>query len=886
MLRKLVLSARALFQKEKVERELDSELRFHLEMEIEQNMRQGMSYKEARRAALRSFGGYEQFKEECRDVRGTRFIEALWQDLRYGARLLAKNPGYTLVAVLTLGLGIGANTAIFSVIYGVLLSPLPYADGNRLVFLNQRAPLGGVERMSFSVKEINDYRERNQTLEGVVEYHSMSFILLGGEEPERIQTGVVSWNFFDVMGVKPLLGRTFLPGDEEHGAEAVLILSHTYWQRSHGGDPNIVGKVFQMNNRPHTVIGVLPPIPQYPQENDVYMPTSACPIRSSEEVITNRGRRMMNVFGRLKPGVSVPQARADLGVIASQLQNEYPEAYPANRGYEATMSPLHEELTRVARPTLLILLGTAGLVLLIACANVANLTLARSMRRERELAIRAALGAGRGRLVRQLVTENVLLSLAGGGLGLLLAAAGLDLLVALAAKFTPRAAEVEIDASVLLFTLAVSFLTGIIFGLIPALPTAQKIQTALKEESGRSTTGAGRQRLRGMLLVAQVAVSFMLLIGAGLMVRSMIKLQQVNPGFDPERVLAMRLSLNWSRYTSDQQFIDFERRLLARVQPLPGVLSAAMASTYPMNPVGITYGPFNQSFRIEGHDLADGELAPRADYRTVSPDFFQTVRIPLIKGRTFTEEDDEDALRVAVINQSMARHRWGDEDPIGKRVTFNNGETWITIVGIVGDVKQYGLNSEFTDELYVPTFQDGGGGNLLIRTAVDPTAMIRQIRNVVHEVDPETAIDNVQTLEQARDETISSPRLTTMLMSLFAALALVITATGIAGVMALWVTQRTHEIGIRMALGATRASVLRMVLGQGLTLIVIGLAIGAVGAFALTRIMSGFLFGVEPTDPVTYAAVAVVFVAAATAACLVPARRATSIDPIIALRSE
>ncbi|HVG17783.1 MAG TPA: ABC transporter permease [Blastocatellia bacterium] len=886
MFRKILDAIRSLFQKDRMERELDQELRFHIEMEIEKNVKRGLSRKEARDAALRSFGGVERVKEECRDVRGARLIEALLQDLRYGLRILIKNPGFTVVAVLTLALGIGANTAIFSVIYGVLMRPLPYRDGGKLVHIRQQAPLARVDNMGFSVKEVLDYRDQNQTLEGVVEHHSMSFILLGLEEPQRVQTGVVSANFFDLLGVKPLLGRTFAPGDDERGAEAVLVLSYKYWQKSHGGDRNIIGKTFRMNDRVHTVIGVLPPIPQYPNEEDVYMPTSACPTRSSDSFCDNRNARMMSVFGRLKSGVPVEQAQADLSTVASNLQMQYPDSYPANRGYAAKIASLQEELTRQARPTLLILLGTAGLVLLIACANVANLTLARLMRREREMVVRAALGAGRGRLIRQLLTESTLLSLLGGVLGLLLAAGGLHLLVAFAARFTTRASEISIDASVLLFTLIISVATGLVFGLMPAFTSEKNFTAALKEGSGRSTAGAGRQRVRNALIVAQVAVSFMLLIGAGLMMRSLFKLQQVNPGYNPENVLAMRLSPNWSKYTTPQQYQEFFNRVLERVKPQPGVISASLASTYPMNPQGIANGPFNRNFLIEGRPLAEGELAPRADSRVASPEYFQTIQMPLVTGRYFTEADNNEALPVAIINQTMARHRWSDEDPVGKRVSFDRGQTWTTIVGIVGDVKQYGLDREATDEIYTPLAQNNFAGNLLVRTAADPMSMAQVMREAVYAIDPETAVDNVQTLEKVRSESLASPRLTAMLLGLFAGLALLITVAGISGVMALSVSQRTHEIGIRMALGASQGRVLAMVMRQGMTLIVVGLALGVVGALTLTGVLSALLFSVEPHDPVTFVAVSLVLIAVAALACFVPARRVTTIDPMLALRRE
>jgi predicted permease len=594
---------------------------------------------------------------------------------------------------------------------------------------------------------------------------------------------------------------------------------------------------------------------------------------------------MMSVFGRLKPGVPAEQAQADLATIAGRLQQAYPASYPASRGYRAALALLREELTRQAQPTLFVLLGTAGLVLLAACSNVANLTLARLMQREREMALRAALGASRARLIRQLLTESALLALVGGALGVLLAAAGLDLLVSFAARFTARAAEIKLDGAVLLFTLVVSLITGLAFGLAPALAGKENLVVALKEGSGQSA-GAARPRLRSLLVVAQVAVSFMLLIGAGLMMRSLVKLQQVNPGFDPQRVLVLRVFSNWSKYTTGDHYRNFSLRVIEKIQTLPGVMSAAMATNYPLNPLGLAQGPFNREFLIEGRPMAEGELAPQADFRVVSPDYFQTIRVPLVKGRTFTESDHERALSVAVINQSLQRHRWGNEDPIGKRISFDRGESWITVVGIVGDTRHYGLNREALDEVYRPVAQQSGAGFLLLRTMAEPPSLIRQTRQAIYELDAETAIDHVGTLEEAHSEALASPRLTAMLLGLFAALALVITAAGLAGVMALSVNQRAHELGIRMALGATQNGVLRMVLRQGMALVLIGLALGSLGALALTRLMSSLLFAVEPTDPLTFLAVSLVLLAAAGIACYLPARRVTLIDPMVALRSE
>jgi putative ABC transport system permease protein len=817
------------------------------------------------------------------------FFESLGQDIRYGVRVLLKNRGFTLAAVITLALGIGANTAIFSVIYGVLLRPLPYRDGEQLVVVHQQARLAKVDDLGFSAKEFFDYRDQNKTMDSVVEHHSMSFILFGREEPERVQTGVVSANFFEVLGVKPILGRTFTPDDEKQGSDAVLILSNKYWQQSHGGDPNIVGKVFRMNNRAHVVIGVLPPIPQYPSESDVYMPTTQCPFRSAQTFIDNRNARLMTVFGRLKPGVPLEQAQADLSNIAGNLQAAYPESYPKNEGYAAQVVRLDDELTRRARPTFLILLATAGLVLLIACANVANLCLARVLQRGHEVAMRTALGASRARLIRQLLTESILLSLIGGALGLLIAYWGLPLLVTFAARFTNRTAEISIDSSVLLFTMLVSLGTGLVFGLIPALSfrqnSTQSLAATLKEDSGRSTSG-GKNRLRSLLVVTQVAISFTLLIGAGLMMRSLIKLQQVNPGFNPEKVVVMRLAPNWSKYTAGSHYAGFYKRLLDSVKQQPGVEAAAIASTYPLNPAGITRGPNNVSILLEGHPLNEGQLAPQVDPRAVSPDYFRAIGTPLISGRMFTEADDDKAPLVSIVNESTARHRWGTEDPVGKRVSFDNGQTWVTIIGVVGDVKQYGLDREAADEIYGPVAQLSFGGFLLVKTMSDPTSMSRLMRSTVHQVDPDTAVDQVRTLQQVRDDSVASPRLTALLLGLFAALALIITAAGITGVMALSVTQRTREIGIRMALGATRGRILTMVMRQGMTLVLLGLAFGVAGALVLNRLISSLLFATPGADPVTFAVVSCLLMLVAGAACLIPALRATGIDPLLALRSE
>jgi putative ABC transport system permease protein len=871
----------SLFRRRKYERELDAELQFHIDMLTDQNVGAGMSIEEARRAALRAFGAVDRVKDDVRDTWLSRVAETLSQDVRYGVRSLRRNPGFALAVIVAMALGIGANTAIFSVVNGVLLRPLPYRDGDRLVLLQQERPLVPGGEMGFSPLDIAEYRHA-RSLEGIAEFHSMWFILLGRPEPERVSTGVVSTNFFDLLGVQPAFGRAFRPEDDERGAPAVLILSHKYWQRSFGADPAVVGKVFQMNDRPHEVIGVLPPVPQYPLEVDVYMPASACPFRSKPETAESRDARMLTAFGRVNSGVGIAKAQADLSTIAARLQQEHPAFYPTSDGYRISVVPLHDELTRNFKPTLLVLLGTAGFVLLIVCASVANLMLARIVRRGHELAVRSALGASRARLLRQLLTESTLLALAGGTAGLALASFGVTLLTAYSERFTPRAAEIQIDGAVLLYTLLLSIATGLLFGSVPAFSDRFARMAALREE-GRP--GHERQGVRSALIVVQVAASFMLLIGAGLTIRSVIKLQQVDPGFRTDNILTMRLDLNFTKYTGER-ISGFWKRVEERLKAQPGVLSVGGAATFPLN----ERAPFTTSLEIEGRPVPPGAPQPRADVRLATPDYFSTIGQPVLAGRTFNSGDGSllaphtgtDEL-VVIVNQSMARHHWPGQDPLGKRVSDGEGFT-ATVVGVVADARQQ-LDRAPADELYLPMFHSRQlSTNWLVRSAVDPAVMEQQIRTVVRALDPDQPVDHFRTLAEVRSATLESPRLTATLLASFGLLALVITAAGIAGVVAFSVNQRTQEFGIRMALGAQRANVLAMVVRQGLQFVLIGLAIGLAGALVVTRLLTRLLFGIEPTDGLTFLAVSMVIVAVAALACFVPARRAASVDPMVALR--
>ena len=889
----------ALIRGDELDRGLNAEVRFHIEMETEKNIKLGMSPQDARTRALRSFGPMEKHKEETRDARGVSWLETLAADLRYGARALAKRPGYAALAVLTLGLGIGANTAIFSVINGVLLKPLPYEHGDRLVVIQQSRPLSGQPQVGVAIAEYFDYRERGKDVfDGLVEYHQMNFDLINRGEPDRVNTGVVSHNFFDLLGIKPIIGRSFVAADDVRDAEAVLILSHTYWRIKFGGDPNIVGQVFEMNDRPHRVIGVLPNVPHYPQENDVYMPVLACPFRAQGERNIPQNRRAfggLNVFGRLKAGANPEQAASAVGAICHNFTQDsaFKQVYrPETSGFRATTVPVREALTSGARELLLILLGITGLVLLIACANVANLTLARMLGRDRELAMRAALGAGRGRLVRQLLTESTLLAVVGGTLGVGFAWITVDMLTTFVGRFTARTGEITLDPVVLIFTLGISILTGVLFGTLPALGSRVDLVSALKQGGGQAGDAGTRRKMQGALIVAQVAVSVMLLVGAGLLLASFYRLQSVDTGYRSDGVLSAQIFGNFSRYPN----INTQRKLylpvLERLQAQAGVSAAAITNAVPLG----GGAPGTTRFEIEGRAVDDPERRPTADVRVATPQYFATIGVPVVSGRVFNDLDSEESMRVVVINKAMTKY-WDGTDPVGSKIALpappqrgtNTPQVeWYSVVGVVGDVRQFGLSQETVAQVYLPLTQTpfGIAGQILVRTAGDPASFGNVLRSTVYEVDPNQPVENVQTLADLRSEALAAPRLTATLLGVFAALALLVTLAGIGGVIATSVQQRTKEFGLRMALGAHRGTVLKMVLRQGLTLVAIGLVLGIAGALAAGRVLSAYLYQTAPRDPLIIAAVAAVFLIAGVLACLIPARRATTVDPLIALRAE
>ena len=878
--------ARALRDGAGMDRELDSEVRFHIEMETQKYIAQGMAPDDARQLAFRNFGPMEKHKEEAREARGVSWLEELMADLRYGARTLLKNPGFATLAILTLGLGIGANTAIFSVINGVLLKPLPYENGDRLVLLQQAATRTNQQNFGVSIKELYDYREQLSSFDGLVEFHQMSFDLLRRGEPDRVAAGVVSPNFFDVLGIKPVLGRTFAPTDDDHGAEAVLVLGHSYWQSKFGGDRDIVGQVFEMNDRPHRVVGVLPPVPHYPNEVDVYMPTEACPFRSAAEQNIERNRRAfagLQVFGLLKPGASPETAATEVTTVAQRWAQDYPQIYRPALGFQARTANVLEQLTSGAREMLLILLGTTGLVLLLACANVANLTLARMLRRDRELAMRTALGAGRWRLVRQLMTESTVLSVAGGVVGLAFAWATIDMLTTFVGRFTARTGEIELDPGVLAFTLLVSMLTGLAFGTFPALAARVDLVNALKSGGKGTSNAGGGHKIQGALIVAQVAVSVVLLVGAGLLLLSFYRLQQVDPGYRGESVMSAEVFGNFTKYPDAQQLRRLYVSILERLEATPGVTGAAITNAVPMDALQ----PGQTRFEVRGRTYGSPDERPTTDLRVASPGYFTTLGVPLLKGRAFTELDHEDAAPVILINDTLARSEWEGRDPIGAEVSANNGQTWATVIGVVADVKTFGLNRESVPQVYVPLRQASGlAGRVLVRTNGDPQQAAALIRETVRTIDPDLPIENVRTLDEIRERYLATPRLTALLLTIFAALALLVTITGITGVIAQSVSQRTQEFGLRMALGASQSTVLGMVLGQGLLLVGLGLVVGIAASFALARVLQSYLYQTTPTDPLTLGGVAVAFLVAGTLACLGPAWRATTVDPMLALRAD
>jgi putative ABC transport system permease protein len=818
-------------------------------------------------------------KSEIQNRKGE--MDTLIKDLRFAARMLAKKPAFTLIVVLALGIGIGANTAIFSVVNAILLRPLPYENPERIMMVWMDNRKMGANQDYHSYLNFVDYKEQNQVFEQVAIFQDRTFNITGAGEPERVAGAWSTAELFSVLGVEPEMGHIY-----ENESPRVALISHGLWQRRFGSDPNILGQEITLNTIPRTIIGVMPAGFDFPQkEADIWVPL---------EVFANHKKQRdsfwLTMIGRLKPAVTPSQAQAEMSTIASRLEQQYPDVMI---GYGVNVVPLHEQVTGSVRPALLVLLGAVAFVLLIACANVANLLLARAATREKEIAIRTAVGASRARLIRQLLTETALLALAGGAVGLLFAMWGLDILIALSPAEIPRLNQVGIDGRVLSFTLLISLTTGLIFGLVPALQASKPDLNETLKEGGRASTGGNRSsRMRSLLVVSEIALSLVLLIGAGLMIKSFIHLQQFNLGFNPKNLLTIRVGLPWPKYGEGDRAAVFYRQLIERVENLQGVQSAGV-----INGVFLGNAPDSLNFQIEGRAESNAGENIEASIDSISPDYFKTMAIPLLKGREFTERDTQEAPGVIIVNDSFARRFFPDEDPIGKRLKYDAGDgliwrtkvdkPWLTIVGVVADARRTGFDAEVRPEVYAPhTQRVGTFMTLVARTSGDPLSLVTAVRSQVWAVDPDQSVYDIKSMEQLLGDMISERRFSLLLLGTFAGLALLLAAVGVYGVMSYSVTQRTHEIGVRMALGARHGDVLRLVVGQCLTLVLTGVATGLAAAFVLTRLMSSLLYEVSATDPMTFAVIALLLSGVALGACFVPARRAARVDPMVALRYE
>jgi predicted permease len=869
---------RNLFHKDRVDQEFTEEIQAYLDMVTEENIRQGLTPQEARRNALVEVGGVEQVQERVREIRMGQFIETTWRDIRFGVRALVHSPIFTVVTVLSLALGIGANTAIFSVVNGLLLRPLPYPESEQIVDVWHTPPqqsFPGLDRFSVSPANYLDWKAQSNAFEQMAIYTYTGLSLSTSNDPLPLIGAAVSSDFFSVLRTNAMQGRTFTPDEEQPGRDQVVVISHGLWQRAFGANPNIVGQTLTLNSRSFTVVGIMPAGFQLPREADLWVP-----LAWDDKERQTRSIHDYIVIARLKQSVSLPQAQAEMSTISTRLEQQYPEE---NSGWGAVVIPLREDLVGDIRTALLVLFSAVGFVLLIACANVANLMLARGANRQKEIAVRIALGAGRARLVRQLLTESVLLAVTGGVLGLLLAVWGSRMLVRLGSL--PNSGDIGIDTWALGFTLLVSFAAGIIIGIVPALQfTKSSLSETLKQGSGRTGGSPMKQHTRKALVVSEVALSLVLLIGAGLMIRSFWKLQNVDPGFDTSNALTMSVALTPIRYSEPHQQLAFLDRAMEQIRAVPGVVSVGTTTTIPLAGGGST-----QPFSIEGRPTGTIAEQPMAQTRYISPDYFKAIGIPLRQGRFFSDQDRDNSVPVIIISEAMARRFWPGENPIGKRLTpsFHSKEGAREIVGVVGDVKARGLDSDASTMMYLPYKQAPRPFmSFVVRTSSNPESLVQPVSRAIYSIDKEQALTDVQTMDQVLMQSLSDRRFNMTLLLTFAGVALVLAAVGVYGVMNYTVTLRRRELGIRMALGAKASDVLRLVLRQGLTLTLIGVGAGLISAYALTRLMASLLYGVTATDYLTFASVSAVLIVVGLAASFVPARRATKVDPTIALRTE
>jgi putative ABC transport system permease protein len=883
------------------EAEIVEELAQHLEDRYAELSLRGAASEEAHRIALAELRESELLECGLRRVerrvaqepielgtnRRGNMIADLWQDLRYGARMLMKRPGFTLIAVVTLALGVGANTAIFSVVNAVLLKPLPYPESEQLMMVYGEFPALKTNQMRISLPEYVDFQQQTRSFaaSGVFDGVSANLASHEGGEPERVEGAELTPEMFAVLRVRPLLGRVFTPEEAQEGRGDVVLLGHGLWQRRYAGKADAIGQKLTINGRSHTIIGVMPPGFAFPPKTEIWQP-----FRFPKEMYDQqrRGARGLSVLARLKPGVRPVEAQAELDQLGAQLTAQYPQNYSGNRSFRMIVSSMLGDYVGEMKPALLLMAGAVGFVLLIACANVANLLLARAATRRQEMAVRLALGAGRGRLARQLLTESVLLALAGGAAGLLLATWGARLLLRFAPDNLPRLGEVGLDGRALAFTALTSLLTGVIFGLAPALQASRSSVNDALRESGRTGAGARGQRLRSAFVIAEIALALALLAGAGLTLKSFWRLQAVDPGFNPDGVLTMRLMLPFTTHSQISERAAFFRQVLERLRALPGVAAAGAVSRIPM-------APGNNSGTMTGENSAVGPNEPlgEVEMRWASPAYFQTMGVALLRGRDFNDADAEGTLPVAIVDESFARRFYPNEDPIGKRIKRGGPRStrpWKTIVGVVRSVRNQRLDIASLPQAYFPVLQEADemfNLSFAVRASGgEPSALTQSVRSAVLAVDRNQPIFDVKPLRQIVADSIALRRLALLLLSVFATVALALAAAGIYGVMAYAVEQRTHEIGVRMALGARGGDVLRLVVRQGLKLALCGVALGLAVSLALTRLMEALLFGVSATDPETFVGIALLLLMVALAACWIPARRATKVDPMIALRCE
>ncbi len=868
-----------MFNRARRERDFAEELESHLALHIEDNIRTGMSPEEARRQALVKLGGVTSTRELHREQRGLPMLETIGQDLRYGARMLVKQPGFTLIAVLTLALGIGANAAIFSVVNAVLLRPLQFKDPEQLVWVWGTVPK--FSQANHSPGEFLAFQSQRNSFADLAAYRNMSFTVTGSAQPEQVQGLIASANYFSLLGVAAIQGRTFLPKDGEPGAARVAVVSHDLWQTRYGGDPNLIGRALTINDESVTVIGVAPPNFSLNPSTRIWLnPRQTVPdfqMNFRGDVRTLREQHYLRVLGRLKPGVTMAQAQAELDAIAARLRQQYSDQ--ADHG--ARLVALNELVVSDVRRILWLLFGAVGLVLLIACANVTNLLLARTAARARELAIRAAIGAGRIVLLRQLLLESVLLALVGGLAGWWLALGGLALIRAISPAAITRLNEVNLDNRVLLFTLLVSVAMGIFPGLVPAL-SAAKTELAITLKEGGRGAGAGRSRLRQSLVVAEVALALVVLIGAGLLVRSFARLTAVQPGFAPDNLLTFWVALTSERYGTETANARFIKELTASLEALPGVQGMAISADFPIQGTDTHDYP-----EIEGRGPAPDQRT-LAGLHVINPRYFESLGVRMRQGRAFTERDDQAAPRVVIINEAFAVRVWPNENALGKRLRFGRmSEPWSEVVGIVANVKHDGLQLADSPHCYTPHLQQPWPFlAVALRSPLEQTALLAAARRAVQKIDPNLPLIEPLSMEKRMERTLVSRRLTLSLFSLFAVVAFVLAIIGLYGVMSYGVAQRTQELGIRLALGATAGNVWRLVVGQGMRLVLPGIALGIGLALVCSRLLATLLYGVSATDALTFAGVVFLLLLVALLACWIPARRATKVDPMIALRCE